>query len=382
MEAVIVEAKRTPFGKYGGILKHLEPEELLKPLYNYLKDNHNEAIEYLEEVVLGNVIGNGGNIARKSLLEAKLSQHIPGLTVDRQCGSGLEAVTYACRMVQANAGEVYIAGGVESTSRAPWRIKRPQSIYETEPPQFYERASFASEGSDPSMIEAAENVAQVYNVSRKSQDEYAYSSHQKTLQAIKQGHLLQEILPLKVRNETVDKDESIKPRLNLKTLSRLKSFIQNGTVSVGNSCMKNDGAVLLLIMSKEKAISLGYKEGLEFVNSAVSGVNPNLLGIGPVPAVEKLLKREHLSIKDIDVVEFNEAFSSQVLASKELLNIPDIKFNIYGGALAIGHPYGASGAQLVTRLYHMKQMECSIATMGIGGGMGHATLFKRWKRED
>nr|WP_263313777.1 thiolase family protein [Mammaliicoccus sp. Marseille-Q6498] len=382
MEPVIVAAKRTPFGKYGGVLKHLEPEMLLMPLYDYLKSEHQHAMKDLSEVVLGNVVGNGGNIARKSLLEAELSEHVPGVTIDRQCGSGLEAVTYACRMIQANAGEIYVAGGVESTSRAPWKIKRPQSLYDAQLPNFYERASFAPEGEDPSMIEAAENVAQVYNISRTEQDEFAYNSHQKTLKAIEEGHLAKEILPLKVRNEIVDRDESIKPRLNLKTLSRFKPLIQDGTVTVGNSCMKNDGAVLLLVMSKEKAISLGYTEGLEFIDSVAKGVNPNLLGIGPVPATTELLKRSNLSIDKIDGIELNEAFSSQVLASKHMLDIPDEKFNIYGGALAIGHPYGASGAQLVTRLFHMKQLTYSIATMGIGGGMGHATLFKRWTRRD
>ena len=145
---------------------------------------------------------------------------------------------------------------------------------------------------------------------------------------------------------------------------------------------ENDGAVLLLIMSKEKATTLGYHEGLEFIDSSVKGVDPRLLGIGPVPAVESVLKNSQLTMKEIDCVEFNEAFSSQVLASKDMLNIPDDKFNLYGGALAIGHPYGASGTSLVTRLYHMKEIETSIATMGIGGGMGHATLFRRWNRNN
>ncbi|MDT3995489.1 thiolase family protein [Mammaliicoccus fleurettii] len=382
MEPVIVAAKRTPFGKYGGVFKHLEPEILLKPLYEYLLNEHSKAIEDVSEVVLGNVVGNGGNISRKSLLEAKLPQHIPGITIDRQCGSGIEAVTYACRMIQANAGDIYIAGGVESTSRAPWKIKRPQSVYESDVPNIFERASFAPDGEDPSMIEAAENVAQVYQVTREAQDDFAYNSHQKTISAIKKGHISHEILPIKVRNEWLDRDESIKPKLTLKTLSRLKPLIKSGTVTVGNSCMKNDGAVLLLIMSKEKAISLGYDEGLEFVDSVVKGVNPKVLGIGPVPAIESLLKKQNLDIDAIDGIEFNEAFSSQVLASKEMLNIPDYKFNIYGGALAIGHPYSASGAQLVTRLFHMKHINTSIATMGIGGGMGHAALFKRWNRNN
>ncbi|WP_323702813.1 thiolase family protein [Mammaliicoccus sp. Dog046] len=381
MEAIIVAAKRTAFGKYGGVFKHLEPEMLLKPLFEYFKEEHTDALQNMQEVVLGNVIGNGGNIARKSLLEASLPQSIPGVTIDRQCGSGLEAVTYACRMVQAGAGDVYIAGGVESTSRAPWKMKRPQSLYPSDTPEFFERAPFAPEGEDPSMIEAAENVAQVYHVTREEQDEYAYFSHQKTFNALNNGFLSREILPIKVRNEWISNDESVKPRLNLNTLSRFKPLIKEGTVTVGNSCMKNDGAVLLLVMSKEKAISLGYQTGITFVDSVVKGVDPNILGVGPVPAVSQLLNKNKMTIEDIDAIEFNEAFSSQVLASKKQLNMPDEKFNKYGGAIAIGHPYGASGAQLVTRLFHMEEINNGIVTMGIGGGMGHAALFRRWHRD-
>lgn len=382
MEPVIVAAKRSPFGKFGGILKHLEPETLLLPLYDYFRAHHNRSIANLEDVILGNVVGNGGNIARKSLLEAKYDKSIPGVTIDRQCGSGLEAVNYACRMIQANAGDIYLAGGVESTSRAPWKIKKPATLYESELPHFYERASFAPEGEDPSMIEAAENVAQVYQVDRLSQDEFAFNSHQKAIHAFENGYIKKEILPYTVKMKTIDYDESVKPRLSLKTLNRFRPFFPNGTVTVGNSCMKNDGAVLLLIMSKEKAIDLGYTEGLEFIDSATKGVDPNLLGIGPVPAVEALLLKHKITMDHINKVEFNEAFSAQVLASKRILNIPDDKFNVYGGALASGHPYGASGAQLVNRLFHMNDKGLSIATLGIGGGIGIATLFRRWERDN
>lgn len=183
-EAVIIAAKRTAFGKYGGKLRHLEPELLLQPLFNYLKNNFPAIVNNIDDVILGNVIGNGGNIARKALLEAGLNQQVPGVTVDRQCGSGLEAVNQACRMIQAGAGSIYIAGGVESTSRAPWKIKRPQSVYDTHLPEFYERASFAPQGQDPSMIQAAENVAERYGISRFEQDEFAWHSHQKRLMHI------------------------------------------------------------------------------------------------------------------------------------------------------------------------------------------------------
>ena len=377
-EAVIVAAKRTAFGKYGGKLRHLEPELLLQPLFNYFKNNYATIVSNLDDVILGNVVGNGGNIARKALLEAGLNQQVPGVTIDRQCGSGLEAVNQACRMIQAGAGSIYIAGGVESTSRAPWKIKRPQSVYDTHLPEFYERASFAPKDQDPSMIQAAENVAERYGISRIEQDEFAWHSHQKTLDAYQHHHITQEITPLTIKGEIFEQDESIKTKLTQQTLGRLKPLLPNGSITAGNCCMKNDGAVLLLVMEKSVAQVYGIQSGLSFIDQVTVGVDPNILGIGPVPAIEKVLAKQQLSLNDVDAVELNEAFASQVLASQQELNIPAEKLNIYGGAIATGHPYGASGAALVTRLFYMEHKYRTIATMGIGGGMGNATLFERW----
>ncbi|BEJ47034.1 acetyl-CoA C-acyltransferase [Staphylococcus epidermidis] len=377
-QPVIIAAKRIAFGKYGGRLKHLEPESLLEPLFNHFTGQYPKVMSLLDDVIIGNTVGNGGNLARKSLLEAGLDFKIPGITIDRQCGSGLEAVIQACRMVQSGAGTIYIAGGVESTSRAPWKIKRPQSVYESEFPQFFERAPFAREGEDPSMIEAAENVAKKYHISRNEQDDFAYRSHQLASKNMNNGNISQEILPFKVKGECFNQDESIKPQLTLKTLGRLKPLLNEGTVTVGNSCMKNDGAVLLIVMEENRARQLGFTEGIKFVNSATVGVQPQYLGVGPVPAVNQLLARERLTINDINAVELNEAFSSQVIASQQQLNIPLNKLNCWGGAIATGHPYGASGAALVTRLFYMKHQFRTVATMGIGGGIGNAALFERW----
>lgn len=377
-QPVIVAAKRIAFGKYGGYLKHMEPEQLLRPLFNYFQSEHPEAMEHLEDVIIGNTVGNGGNIARKSLLEAGFKYSIPGVTIDRQCGSGLETIIQACRMIQSGAGNVYIAGGVESVSRAPWKLKRPQSLYETELPQFFERAPFAPEGQDPSMIEAAENVARKYDISRLRQDEFAYRSHQLTQNSYDNGSISREILPIKIKGEWFERDESIKPRLTIQKLGRFKPLLNEGSITVGNSCMKNDGAVLMLVMEETFAKSLGYVEGLKFLESCTVGVDPNYLGIGPVPAVRKLLERAKVKMVDIDTIELNEAFSSQVLACQKELSIPDDKLNRWGGAIASGHPYGASGAALVTRLFHMNNQNKSIATMGIGGGLGNAVLFERW----
>lgn len=377
-EPVIVAAKRTAFGKYGGTLRHLEPEQLMKPLFQYYSDLDSNVMQDIDEVVLGNVIGNGGNIARKALLEAGLNERIPGITLDQQCGSGLAAIQYACRMIQAGAGKIYLAGGVESSSRAPWKIKRPQYVYETQLPQFYDRASFAPEGQDPSMIEAAENVAQQFNISRAMQDQYTLQSYERT-QRNAVTSISQEILSLTVKGQSFFRDESVKSQVNERFLSRLKPLISGGTVTAGNSCMKNDGAVLLLVMEKETAIRLGYTQGLQFMDSVTTGVSPETLGIGPIPAVKTILERQSLDIADIHCVELNEAFASKVLACQQQLGITDEQLNRWGGALATGHPYGASGAAIVTRLFYMDESEYSIATMGIGGGMGDAVLFKRWR---
>ncbi|MGV3243283.1 thiolase family protein [Staphylococcus sp. 11261D007BR] len=377
-KAVIIAAKRTPIGLYGGRLKKWEPEALLKPLFQHFQQHLPCDLEALDDVILGNVVGNGGNIARKSLLEAGIDVKVPGLTVDRQCGSGLEAIHLACRFVESGAGDFYIAGGVESTSRAPWKMKRPTSLYPSEPPSFYERASFAPSHQDPSMIEAAENVATTYDISRDDQDAFALESHRKATKAMEAGYFSQEMVPLKVGGEWMTQDEGIKPHLELRRLNRLKPLLPNGTVTVGNSCLKHDGAAMVVIMSQQKAKALGITEGLLFKDYVIEGVEPNLLGIGPVPAVSTLLNRHHLTMDHIDAVEINEAFSSQVLASQRQLGIASDRFNRYGGAIAMGHPYSASGAILVTRLFYMTHQHRTLATMGIGGGMGNAALFERW----
>ncbi|WP_101842759.1 thiolase family protein [Halobacillus sp. Marseille-P3879] len=374
-DVVIVKAKRTPVGKLGGILSSIPPEKLMQPLLVNLIEDIPPA--EMDDVILGNVVGPGGNMARLSLLTAGLPVSVPGVTVDRQCGSGLEAIQMAARLIQAGAGDMYIAGGVESTSLAPWKIKKPAFLSHPGGPEFYTRARFSPDFiGDPEMGEAAENVAEHYHITREEQDEFACSSHQKAVNAQRKGLFDEEIIPVNgIRN-----DECPRPNTTLKKLARVKpAFKQGGTVTAGNSCPMNDGAAAVLLMSKEKCQQLGLKPLARFVDSTAAGVDPNLLGIGPVPAVEKLWKRQNLSERDIDVIEFNEAFASQVLASLKGLNIPFDKVNRSGGALALGHPYGASGAILVTRLMtEMKRghLKRGVATLGIGGGMGLAALFE------
>ncbi|MCP3027807.1 thiolase family protein [Halobacillus sp. A5] len=377
-EVVIVKAKRTPIGKVGGSLSRIPPEKLMQPLLEHIIEDLPS--EEIDDVILGNVVGPGGNMARLSLLTAGIPVTVPGVTVDRQCGSGLEAINMAARLIQAGAGGLYIAGGVESTSLAPWKIKKPAFIADPKGPELYTRARFSPDAvGDPEMGEAAENVAEHYHISREEQDEFASHSHKKAVSAQQDGWFDEELIPV----SGIHTDESPRPKTSLKKLARIKpAFKEGGTVTAGNSCPMNDGAAAVLLMSKEKCRELGYKPIARFVDSTSAGVDPNLLGIGPVPAIEKLWKRQNISEKEIDLVEFNEAFASQVIASLKSLSIPYDKVNRSGGALALGHPYGASGAILVTRLMtelSRGQGTRGIATLGIGGGMGLASLFEKVK---
>ena len=376
-EAVIVAAKRTAVGKVGGMFKHIPPEHLAAPVIQRMIEDYQLDPESIDEVILGNAVGPGGNLARLTALTAGLPVSIPGVTVDRQCGSGLEAVNLAARLVQAGAGDIYLAGGVESTSLAPWKMEKPSSLYHPRGPKLFTRARFSpNEIGDPEMGIAAENVAEAFGISRVAQDQYAYNSHAKAIRAMESGSFSEEIVPI----EGITNDECPRKQTSIVKLNALPPvFKENGTVTAGNACPINDGASIVLIMSREKCLELGLTPILRFVDAVSSGVDPNVLGIGPVPAVTKLLKRQHLSIEDIDIVEFNEAFASQVLASLQELQIPVEKVNRGGGALAIGHPYGASGAILITRLYtEMKRhhLKRGIATLGIGGGLGLATLVE------
>ncbi|MED1557370.1 acetyl-CoA C-acyltransferase [Bacillus paramycoides] len=359
--AVIVEAKRTPIGKKNGMFKDYEVQQLAAPLLTFLSKGIESEID---DVILGNVVGPGGNVARLSALEAGLGYHIPGVTIDRQCGAGLESIRTACHLIGGGAGNYYIAGGVESTSTSP----------------FQNRARFSPETiGDPDMGLAAEYVAERYNITKEMQDEYACLSYKRALQALEKGYLQEEILSGDFNGML---DEPIKREMNYeRIIKRTKPvFLQNGTVTAGNSCGVNDGACAVLVMEEQQARKLGYKPVLRFVHSAVVGVDPNLPGTGPIFAVQKLLREMNLVIEDIDCIEMNEAFASKIVACAKELQIPYEKLNINGGAIALGHPYGASGAMLVTRLYYQAQrerMKYGIATLGIGGGIGLALLFEK-----
>lgn len=381
--AVIVDAARTPIGKKDGMLKLFDADYLASVVIKKLLEKKGLDPFSIEDVILGNAAGPGGNPARNALLLAGLPEQVPGMTIDRQCGSGLEAVHIACRLIESGAGDFYIAGGTESTSRAPWKIEKPVNIGEI--PTIYERARFAPEFiGDPGMGTAAENVAEAYGITREAQDAFALKSHEKAVHSQKTGRFKKEIVPVwNDRLKTwLSEDESPRKGTSKEALAALKPvFKEGGTVTAGNTCPVNDGAAAVVIMSEEKAAGINLlKEAVYFTGGSTAGVSPHFLGIGPVPAVEKLFQKNNLTAGELDLVEFNEAFASQSAASLQTLGIPENIVNIGGGAIALGHPYGASGAILVTRLFHELKKRSNglgLAAMGIGGGMGNALLFQK-----
>lgn len=385
-QPVVVAAFRTAVGRAFGAFEALEPQDLVAPVIRHMIGQVGFEPNAVDDVILGNATAGGGNIARLSALASGLPVTVPGVTVDRQCGSGLEAVILASRMVQAGAGECYLAGGVESVSRAPWRVEKPRG--KAGLPRFYGRARFSpDEIGDPEMGVAAENVARECGVSRERQDLFALSSHEKAVTAIDAGAYDQEIVPVESAGMLIERDECPRRNSSMEALSALPPvFVDNGTVTAGNSCPLNDGASVTLIVSRRLARTLGVKKGLMFIDAASAGVDPNLLGLGPVGSTQRLLRRQPaLALKDIDLVEFNEAFAAQVLGSIDRLDIAVERINREGGALAFGHPFGASGAILVTRLFSQfarRQADGALgmAMLGIGGGLGLTALFQ-WIEE-
>ncbi|MBO9630186.1 MAG: thiolase family protein [Shinella sp.] len=379
---VIAAALRTPIGRVNGTLSAIEPASLAAPLIRRILQDTGLAAEDVDDVLLGNAANSAGNLARLAALEAGLSVSVPGLTVDRQCGSGLEAIALAARLVTAGAGRIYLAGGTESSSRAHLRFRPP--LTSDGAPEPVRRARMAPDAiGDPDMGIAAENVARHAGISRARQDAFALESHRRAVAAQKASRFAGEIVPLDTPAGRVAQDECPRENTSLEKLAALKPvFCPDGTVTAGNACPVNDGAAVVLVTSLAEARRRGLTMLLELVDSATVGVDPNLLGLGPVPAMEKLVARNPgLDAAAILYIEFNEAFAAQVLASLDALGIDHAIVNREGGALALGHPYGASGAILVTRLFaQMRAADTgteALAMMGIGGGMGIATLFRK-----
>lgn len=385
-DAVIVSAVRTAIGRQGGALgsvpAHVFGAEVIKEAIR----RANVQPEMIEDVIMGNVISGGGNIARLAALQTGLSLELPGLTIDRQCGSGINAVNLAAQAITAGTGDVYVAGGIESMSRAPYLMDKPERPYSPVPPSFRKSQLSPKEIGDPPMGITAENLVAKYSISREEQDEFALASQQKMAAAMGEGRFDEQIVPISIPVRkgapvSFNKDEHPRPQTTMEALAKLKpAFLPNGTVTAGSSSGLNDAAAALIVMSREKAQELGMIPMAVIREQAVAGVDPNIMGIGPVPAVRKVLEKSGLTLDDMDIIEINEAFAAQVIACVRELNMDKEKVNVNGGAIAHGHPLGATGAILITKaVYELERRggRYALITACIGGGQGIATIIER-----
>jgi acetyl-CoA C-acetyltransferase len=377
-EPVIIAARRTAIGNVGG-MHRARPVETLgaAAVMAALADSGVSAGD-IGEVIMGNAAGGGGNPARLIALSAGLPESVPAITVDRQCASGLDAIVTGARLIQTGGLEAVIAGGAESPSTAPWRVEKPASLYRGLP-RFFGEARFAPGArGDRQMIEAAETVARECGISREAQDAYALTSHERAVAAAASGQFDAERVPV---GSGVERDEVPKPRLKPEALARAASLLPDGTVTAGNSCQVSDGAAAVVMVSPALHARLGHPPGLAFLGAAAGGVDPARLGLGAVPAVERLRARLGARWDGLSAIEFNEAFASQVLATMEALDLPQAITNPQGGAIALGHPYGASGAVLVVRLFTRMIRQggdgLGLAMLAAAGGLGAAAAFAR-----
>src|SRR5512133_1556599 len=381
---VVLAAVRTPVGRYGGALSHIRPDDLAALAISAAVERSGVNAEEIEDVYFGaaNQAGEDNrNVARMAALLAGLPESVAGVTVNRLCASGLSAVVSACHAVRAGDGELFVAGGVESMSRAPLVMPKPekafprgdQTVYDTTLGWRFPNPRMEEMFPLESMGETGENVAERWGVSRAEQDEFALRSQQRWAAADFSDEL--------ISVDGADRDEHPRPDTTAEKLATLKpAFRADGTVTAGNSSGINDGAAALVIASEDKARDLGAEPLGAFVASAVSGVDPRVMGIGPIPAVRKLLDRAGIEVGDLDLVELNEAFASQSLVVIRELGLDPDKVNVNGGAIALGHPLGMSGARLVVTLLHELRRRggrYGLATLCVGVGQGQAALFER-----
>lgn len=395
-EVVIVDAVRTPIGKYKGALKDVRPDDLGAVVIKALIErNPNVPASDIEEIVLGNANQAGEdnrNVARMSSLLAGLPISVSGTTINRLCGSGLDAVMYAARAIAVGEGDIYIAGGTESMTRAPFVMAKPiqdyprgnMELFDTTIGWRFTNLKLKEMYGVDTMPQTAENVAQRHNVTREDQDKFAYESQQKTKKAIEENKFVNEIVPVvyhdrKGNEIVVDCDEHPRPDTTLEKLNKLKPIFQDGTVTAGNASGVNDGASALLLMSAEKAKELGLKPLVKYVVGATAGLEPAVMGLGPIYSTRKALQRAGLTIGDLDLIELNEAFASQSLECIRQLECDESIVNVNGGAISLGHPLGASGARILTTLiYEMKKQDSryGLATMCIGVGQGISVIVE------
>jgi 3-oxoadipyl-CoA thiolase len=395
-DAVIIDALRTPVGRYGGTLSSVRPDDLAAHVIAAAVERNGLPADAIDDVFFGctNQAGEDNrNVARMGLLLAGLPVEVPGVTVNRLCASGLEAVNQAARAVDVGEGALMLGGGVESMSRAPLVLAKPERGFPRGPQKMedttlgwrFVNPRMEERYSTEAMGETAENVAERYGVSREDQDEFALASHQRAAEATDAGRFDDEVVPVDVPQRkgdpvTVHSDEGIRPDTTLDKLASLRPvFREGGTITAGNSSQLNDGASCVVVCSPERARELGREPLARVVSTGVAGVDPAYMGVGPVPASRMALERAGLTIDDIDLVELNEAFAAQVLASARELGIPHEKLNVNGGAIALGHPLGSSGARLLgTLIWELRRRGAryGLATMCIGVGMGMAMVVE------
>lgn len=383
-KSVIVSAVRTAIGKRGGALASLHPSIYGGKVLRETLNRANVKDEEVTDIILGNTLSNAGNIARLSGLEAGISIDVPGITIDRQCGSGISAVILADQAIRADGG-IYLAGGTESMTQEPYLMERPHRPYNPTPPKFLERTLSTDAIGNPTMGITAENLAVKYKISHEEQNEFALQSQRKMARAMQENKFKNQILGIEVinhRGEQVifDQDEHPRPDITLEQLNRLKPvFKEGGSVTAGSSSGINDGAAAVVMMRASEAKQRQLEPLGTVVSYATAGVDPNIMGIGPVPAIKAALKNANLTLADMDLIEINEAFAAQVLACDRELNFDMDKVNVNGGAIAHGHPIAATGTMLITKiLYEMKtrNVRYGLVSACIGGGQGVAIILE------
>ncbi|CAG0953469.1 acetyl-CoA C-acetyltransferase [Anaerolineae bacterium] len=386
-EAVIVSAARTPVGRVRGVLAPVPAHELgalvIKEAVARAKIDPGE----VEDVIFGNLFANEtANMARMALLTAGLPVHVPGITVDRQCSSSLNAIALAAALIQSGYADVLVAGGTESDSRRVYIMEKPTNAYQVSPPRFLNVKLAPDDIGDPPMVITAENMAVKYNLTRQECDEFALRSHQRATKAWEAGRFDDQVVPVSVPQGKgapiiVNKDETFRPDTSMQVLSKLPPAMKkDGIVTAGNSSPMSDGAGAVVIMEKCQAMNRGLEPLATFRGYATVGVDPNIMGIGPVPATRRLFERVRLRLEDVDLYEVNEAFAAQIIPCIRELNLDEEKLNVNGGAIALGHPLGGTGAILTTKLvYEMKRrnLRYGLISFCCGGGQGFSALFER-----
>ena len=395
----VVDAVRTPIGRYKGGLATVRPDDLAAHVITALLARQPAAKDAVDQVVFGatNQAGEDNrNVARMAVLLAGLPYEVPAVTVNRLCGSGLEALNDAARMIQVGDASLVIAGGVESMTRAPFSMPKAHEAFDRNPPPIYDTTlgwrypnpKMAARFELISMGDTAENVAKKVGISREEQDQFALSSQKKAGAAWESGAFAKEIAPVAIRGakkgdpETLfAKDESPRPETTLEKLAKLApAFKKDGSVTAGNSSPLNDGSAAVMLADEETVKRLDLRPLARYVTSATAGVDPNFMGEGPIPATKKALSRAGLRAPNLDLVELNEAFAAQSIACIRGLELDPSKVNVNGGAIALGHPIGCSGARIVATLLHAMQARGArhgLATLCIGVGQGIATIFER-----